>query len=77
VLLAEDARRHVAEGLIGAFFVVGGHPFVDDLTGFTSGGEHVRIKDPAPVGLVEAFNIGVLRGFAGLNVIESRAAGPG
>jgi hypothetical protein len=34
---------------MGALFVVGFHPFVDDLTDFIEGGEHVRIKDLAAV----------------------------
>jgi hypothetical protein len=34
LLLAKDARGHIAEGFMGALFVVGCHPFVDDLADF-------------------------------------------
>ncbi len=62
---------------MGTLFFVGCHPFVDDFADFAKGCEHVRIKDLAPEGPVEAFNIGVLRGLAGLNVMESHAVGLG
>ena len=62
---------------MGALFVVGCHPFVDDLADFTERGEHVRIEDLAPEGPAEAFNTGVLRGLAGLNVMEPHAVGLG
>jgi len=62
---------------MGALFVVGCHPFVDDFADFAEGGEHVRIEDLAPEGPVEAFNLGVLRGFAGLDVMEPHAVGLG
>ena len=44
---------------MGALFVVGCHPFVDDLADFAEGGEHVRIKDLAPEGPVEACCVGL------------------
>ena len=65
LLLAEDARRNVAEGFMGALLVVGCHPFVDALADFAEGGEQVRIDDLAPEGPVEAFDTDVLRGLAG------------
>lgn len=58
---------------MGALVVVGGHRFVDDLTDFAWGGEQARIKDLAPEGPVEAFNVGLLRRLAGLDVMESNA----
>ena len=47
------------------------HPFVDDFPDFAERGEHVHIKDLAPEGPVETSDAGVLRGFAGLCMMES------
>ena len=37
---------------MGALFVIGCHPFVDDFADCTEGGERVRIEDLAPEGPV-------------------------
>ena len=56
-----------------AFLVVGSHPLVDDLSNFTQTGEEVGIEHFTAHASVEAFDVGVLGGFAWLDMMEANS----
>ena len=70
MLLAEESWREVAESGVRAFFVIGDHPVVDEVADFGEGAEEVGVEDFGAEGAVEALHVSVLRGFAGLDVVE-------
>lgn len=53
------------------FFVVIGHPVVDELPDLGERIENVGVEHFGTEGSVEALDIGVLGGFAGLDVMEA------
>jgi len=57
--------------LEGTFFVVIGHPAVDELSDLGGRIENVGVEHFGTEGSVEALDIGVLVGLTGLNVIKA------
>ena len=76
-LLAKDTRRHVAERLVGAFFVVGDHPVMNDVADLGEGVKEVGIENFPTEGSIEAFDISILGWLAGLDVMKPHAVGFG
>jgi hypothetical protein len=56
---------------MGALLVVGDHPIVDEFADFGEGAEEVGVEDLVAEGAVEALDVGVLGGLAGLDVVEA------
>lgn len=69
----ETARREVSQRVVGAFLVVGDHPFMDHLSHLGEGVEKMSVEHLVAEGAVEAFDVGVLGWFAGLDVVEQHA----
>lgn len=66
-------RWDVAEGFMGAMVVVSVQPVGRHVTHLLQAIEYAAVEHLGTVGLVESFDIGVLRGLSGLDVIESNA----
>ena len=62
---------------MGSVVVVSVQPIGRHVSDLLQGIEHVAVQHLGAVSLVEAFHIGVLGGFAGLDVVEGNALGLG
>ena len=69
-LLSVEGGRDAVEGIVRAFVVVAFHPLVGKLADFVEGAEGVGIEDFGPEATVEAFDVAVLHGAAGLDEME-------
>jgi hypothetical protein len=75
LLDSEGGGREVIEGVVRAFLVVGEHPVVDVFADLGERAEEVSVEDFGAEGAIEALDVGVLGGFAGLDVVEADAVG--
>jgi hypothetical protein len=67
----KDVWRDAAEGGVRAdLVVIVGAPMFDEQAGFGEGAEPMLVKAVVAEGAVEAFDKGVLHGFAGLDVMK-------
>ena len=70
MLFSETGGRQVSQGIVGTLLVVGNHPVVDGFLDLGEADEEVGVEHLAAEGPVEPFDVGVLGGFAGLDVVE-------
>ena len=68
-LPAAEPRRHIGEGLMVTFFVVGGRSFADGPVCFAVGAERGRIECLAREGPDKGFDSGVLDRLTAFNVL--------
>ena len=72
--LIERRRRQVSDGAASALLVVDLSPRFSDATRFGDGFELVGVQHFAEVGSVEALDVGVLLGMAGLGEVPADAS---
>jgi hypothetical protein len=70
-------RRDPAQLLVRSVVVVSVQPISGHVSDLLQGIEYVAVQHLGAVSLVEAFHMGVLGGFAGLDVVEGNALGLG
>ena len=63
-------RRKTAECTVGSFVVVAVSPVFGHAPNLAEAGEDVAVEHLGAVGFVEAFDVGILGRFAGLDVDE-------
>ena len=70
MLVCIGTRRHTTQCVMWPLFVVTDHPAAGDLSDLLKIPEQMQIQNLIATGAVEAFNVGILIGLAGLDVLN-------